>query len=204
MKIAIIKEEAALTSVWAGGIGKQYFIFPYSASFAARDFSIRLSMAIATSDEEAKFTPLDNITRHLIVLEGTSNISHKGHYDIVMHPYDQIDVFDGGWETFGKGKITDFNMQLDKNIHGNMSIVDKNRTVLIGGCCETCHNPYNMTAFFCGHGSSVFNFSTEESLRITKGDLLLIEDVPSDIYAAVELLDSKLVRMDWCSYSTMF
>lgn len=198
MKVTIIKEDEALTSVWAGGIGKQYYIFPNSASFAARDFSIRLSMAIATSDEEAKFTPLDNITRHLIVLDGTSKISHKGRYDIVMHPYQEIDVFDGGWETFGKGKITDFNMQLGKNVHGKMSVVDKNGIVLVGGYCETCHNPYTTTAFFCGHGCNIFNFSTKESLSILKGDLLLIENVPSDLYATIELLDSKLVRMDWC------
>lgn len=54
MKIIVNKEDAVITSEWAGGITKQYYIFPQSASLAARDFFVRLSMATAFTDEEYK------------------------------------------------------------------------------------------------------------------------------------------------------
>lgn len=200
MNITVIKGDTVTTSLWSGGISKQYYIFPSTSSYAARDFFFRLSMAVASSDAEANYSNLLNITRHLIMIEGTSHVFHKGHYDIVMNPYTEIDVFDGGWESSGSGKVTDFNMMLAKGTHGKMSVVDKNGIAAVGGSCETCHKPYNRTAFLCGSGSASFAFSTGESLSISKGDMLLAEDIAPDINVNITLSDSKLVRMDVCCY----
>jgi len=187
-----------VSSVWSGGISKQYYIFPATASYAARDFSFRISMATSSSDLKVPYTNLANITRHLIMLEGTAHVLHQGHYDIVMHPYTEIDVFNGGWASSASGKVTDLNLMVAKGVHGQMSILDNNGIAAVGGSCETCHKRYNHMAFFCGCGSASFVFSTGEVLDISRGDLLLVENARSDSQVDITLLDAKLIRIDVC------
>ena len=78
MKITVISEEMVSTSSWSGGISKQYYIYPPESSYAARDFKFRLSMATSSAEEEAAYSHLENITRHLVMLEGTAHVFHKG------------------------------------------------------------------------------------------------------------------------------
>lgn len=198
MKIMVIRAEMVSTSSWAGGISKQYYIYPPSSSYAARDFQFRLSMATSTAEEEAAYSHLENITRHLIMLEGTAHVFHKGHYDLVMHPYKEIDVFDGGWESSGSGKVTDFNLMLSKGASGKMSVVIEDSSATVGAVCADCNKGCNVTAFLCGCGSAEFEFSTGESFELAKGDLLLIEEINSESAVNIALKDAKLVRVDIC------
>lgn len=196
MKISVINESMALTSHWAGGETKQYYIYPAESSYAARDFCFRLSMAISTSEEEAKYTMLENITRYLIMLEGSAHIFHKGRYDILMNPYKEIDVFDGGWESSGIGKIVDFNMMLSEGCLGEMAVVDESGKYTVGESFDSGRRYYNTAAFFCGEGSASFVFPKGDEVRLNKRDLLLLEDLESGIDMDIDLHDSKLVRMD--------
>ncbi|MDF2678517.1 MAG: hypothetical protein K0Q97_2869 [Bacillota bacterium] len=200
MKIKLIKDNDVKTSIWAGGESRQYYIFPTDSSYAERNFCFRVSMATSTSDEEAKYTSLENITRHLIMLEGSAHLFHKNHYDILMNPYEEIDVFDGGWESWAIGKVTDFNLMLSNNAHGKMAVVLNDGDYALGGICKNCNKKYNRTAFYCGQGRADIYLSTGEFVSISKGDLLLIEDINIDANAKILLFDSKLVSMDICCY----
>lgn len=200
MKIKLIKENDIKTSYWAGGESRQYYIYPQNSSYVERNFYFRISLATSTSDEEAKYTSLENITRHLIMLEGSAHLFHKNHYDILMNPYEEIDVFDGGWESWAIGKVTDFNLMLSKGAHGKMAVVQKDGDYAVGGICETCNKQYNRTAFYCGKGKADISFSTGESVSISSGDLLLLEDINLKENIKILLFDSKLVRMDICCY----
>ena len=198
MKIKVIRAEMVSTSSWSGGISRQYYIYPPTSSYAARDFQFRLSMAISSAEEEAAYSHLENITRHLIMLEGTAHVFHKGHYDLVMHPYQEIDVFDGGWESSGSGKVTDFNLMLGKGASGKMSVVEKDAYAIVGASCDSCNQACGVTAFLCGYGSALFEFSTGESFTLAKGDLLLIEEIKAETVVKITLTGAKLVRMDIC------
>ena len=198
MKITVIRAEMVSTSSWAGGISKQYYIYPASSSYAARDFQFRLSMAISSAEEEAAYSHLENITRHLIMLEGTAHVFHKGHYDLVMHPYQEIDVFDGGWESSGSGKVTDFNLMLGKGASGKMSVVTESSSTTLGVVCAECNKACDVTAFLCAYGSAELAFAAGESFALAQGDLLLIEEIDSEAVVDILLKDAKLVRIDIC------
>jgi len=198
LKITVIKEDAVTTSRWAGGESKQYFIYPPEADYGLRNFSIRLSMATSISEDEAKYSNLENFTRFLVMLEGKSHVFHKDRYNIVMEPYKEIDVFDGGWESSAIGKVTDFNMMLSKNCEGRMSVVDKNGIITADDYCESSKKPFKWLAFFCGSGYASFKLSTDEIVSISRGDLILFEEISSDFKINVSLEHSKLIRMDIC------
>lgn len=200
MKITVIKEDTVKTSRWAGGESKQYFIYPLEADYVSRNFSFRLSMATSISADEAKYSNLENFTRYLVMLEGKSHVFHKEHYDTVMYQYNDIDVFDGGWESHAIGKVTDFNMMLAKNCAGSMSVVENNGIITADDYCKTSKNTYNWLAFFCGLGYASFKLLTGELVSISKGDLILFEDISSDFKLNVFLEHSKLIRMDICCF----
>jgi environmental stress-induced protein Ves len=68
-------------------------------------------------DETSTFTSLPGIARHLMILDGTLNITHEGHYTKQLRPMD-LDSFDGGWHTTGIGRVTDFNLMTSGNCNG--------------------------------------------------------------------------------------
>lgn len=197
MKITLIKKDDVITSIWAGGESRQYFIYPVNSSYTDRNFSFRLSMAESYSEEEAKYSNLENYTRHLIMLEGKAHVFHKDHYDLVMEPYKDIDVFDGGWESSAAGKVTDFNMMLSKNCHGKMTVVE-NDGILKNELCIEYNKPFDFNAFYCGKGEAVFEVSTGEKIEISEGDMAILENVGDGALINIVLKNSKLVRMDIC------
>jgi environmental stress-induced protein Ves len=193
----LIKKNDVITSKWAGGESRQYFIYPVDSSYADRNFSLRLSTAESYSEEEAKYSNLENYARHLIMLEGKAHVFHKDHYDLVMEPYKDIDVFDGGWESSAAGKVTDFNMMLSKNCHGKMTVVE-NSGIFKNEFCIEYNKQFDFNAFFCGEGRAVFEASTGEKVEISEGDMAILENVEHGVEINIVLKDSKLVRMDIC------
>ncbi len=198
MNIKLIREDDARTSVWSGGVSKEYYLFPPTASYQERDFSCRISVAQATSDEEAPYTNLPGITRHLVMLEGVAHVFHQGRYDLVMHPYREIDVFDGGWPSSGQGKVTDLNLMVGAGHHGKMTVVDKDGLLPVAPLCETCRKPYSHTALFNGSGNPSLVLSTGEVLHLSPGDLVMVEQGEPGGTAEVTLNGAKLIRMDVC------
>lgn len=189
MKITIINEKDIIVSKWAGGESRQYYIYPIESSYTLRNFMFRVSMATSYSEDESKYTNLENITRHLVMLEGTAHVFHKNHYDIIMNPYEYIDVFDGGWDSSASGKVVDFNLMTSKNVTASMSVMDKSNVIALDK--ESINKNWQM--FFCGYGSANFELSNSESINIFQNDLIIFEDVDCDI--KVQLNDSKLIKM---------
>lgn len=189
LKISVIKEKDIIVSKWAGGESRQYYISPADSTYASRNFKFRVSMATSYSDEEAKYTNLEGFTRHLIMLEGTAHVFHKEHYDIILNPYENIDVFDGGWESSASGKVVDFNLMTSKNLPASMSVIEKNEVITTDN--ESSNK--NWLMFFCGCGSAAFKLPQGESANINKNDLIIFEDIGSEI--EVQLKDSKLIKM---------
>lgn len=108
MKISILSSQHFISSQWAGGSSTQLYIFPANASYAERDFQIRLSTA-KVEVEESTFTSLPGIQRKLMILDGEITINHKGQYSKHLQPFD-VDNFNGDWKTTSIGTCTDFNV----------------------------------------------------------------------------------------------
>lgn len=108
MKTTLLTPQDFLTSQWSGGSSTQLYIFPANASYAERNFELRISTA-KVEVEESTFTPLKGIQRKLMILEGEITITHEGHYSKQLKPFD-VDSFSGDWKTTAKGTCTDFNV----------------------------------------------------------------------------------------------
>lgn len=108
MKTSILSPQHFLTSRWAGGSTTQLYIFPDKASFAARNFELRISTA-KVEVGESTFTALPGIHRKLMILEGEISITHEGQYSKHLKPFD-VDNFSGDWKTTSIGTCTDFNV----------------------------------------------------------------------------------------------
>lgn len=135
--IKIFREKDIKVSKWSGGITKQLFIYPENGDYATRNFTARLSIA-TTELEESTFTKLEGVDRVISILEGKMELTHKGYHKITLIPYD-IDHFKGDWDTFSKGKVTDFNLMLKgckgdfffKEISGKEKIQTESENILM-------------------------------------------------------------------------
>jgi len=108
LKIEILNHKHFQTSQWSGGRTTQLYIFPPTATYAARNFELRLSTAkveVAASN----FTVLPGIHRKLMILEGAITITHEGHYSKHLNPF-EVDDFSGDWKTTAISTCTDFNV----------------------------------------------------------------------------------------------
>lgn len=192
LKIDVIKENEVITSKWSGGESRQYFIYPPDSNYAKRNFLFRVSLAVSNSEEEAEYSDLENYTRHLIMLEGKAHVFHNKYHDIVMNPYEEIDVFDGGWKSSATGKVTDFNLIISHSCKGRMSVISKSCDVEFN---STIENKKSWLMFFCGIGSALIKLPNAERIEISKGDLLIIEDVEQDNIINIQAENSKLIKM---------
>lgn len=108
MKISILSSQHFLTSQWSGGSSTQLYIFPPEASYAERNFELRISTA-KVEIETSTFTTLRGVQRKLMILEGEIKIHHEGQYHKYLKPFD-VDSFSGDWKTTSEGICTDFNV----------------------------------------------------------------------------------------------
>jgi len=102
-------------SRWSGGTTTELFLYPEGATYAARDFSVRISTATVET-EFSEFTALPGYARMLMVLEGNLTMVHETPDETLrteLAPF-EIAQFDGGWKTTGFGKVTDFNVMLSE------------------------------------------------------------------------------------------
>lgn len=185
MKITIINKKDAVLSKWSGGESRQYYIYPHSSSYAERNFTFRVSVASSDTEEEAPYSNLQNYTRYLMMLEGTAHVYHKERYDIVLKPYEKIDIFDGGWESSAAGKMTDFNLMVHRECRGEMSVIDKNCTYEAGE---------GIGMFFCGRGSVDFELA-DKRISVCADELLILENAEGNININFSQDEAKLIMM---------
>ncbi len=108
MKTSLLSSSQFITSQWSGGRSTQLYIFPAGATYAERNFELRISTALVEV-AESTFTSLPGINRKLMILEGEITISHEGQYSKHLKPFD-VDTFSGNWITKAAGTCTDFNV----------------------------------------------------------------------------------------------
>lgn len=118
MGIRVFTAENRNTIAWSGGTSTELFLHPQGGSFAERRFQFRISTATVVTDT-ATFTRLEGVTRHLMILKGTLELTHEGHYTQCLHPYEQ-DTFPGEWTSHSKGAVTDFNLMLKEGLSGSL------------------------------------------------------------------------------------
>ena len=114
--IKVIKKEKLSISKWSGGTTTQLYIYPENELYENRNFKFRISSA-KVDLEESTFTKLPNIKRKIMILYGKLKLVHENHHEITLEKFDQ-DTFYGDWNTKSYGKVTDFNLMLNKNTDG--------------------------------------------------------------------------------------
>jgi len=125
MNYKIIKASSFKPSPWNGGSTTELFIYPMTSKYATRNFSFRLSTA-TVNIENSTFTSLPGITRTLMVLDGEMSLTHKDHHTAKLGRFDS-DNFKGDWNTFSKGKCSDFNLMTMGNTQGTVESLHVNK-----------------------------------------------------------------------------
>ncbi|MEW9097279.1 MAG: HutD family protein [Clostridiaceae bacterium] len=173
--IELIKKEDQKTSSWSGGTTTQLAIYPPSSNYGNLDFKWRLSSA-KVEVEESTFTNLPGIWRHIMVIEGELKLNHEGHHNINLKPFEK-DSFSGDWTTKSYGKVTDFNLMLNKGCSGDIHpiILNKNLSFTINSDLSTTE------ALYCIQGSMEIIINKDDKITLNIGDLLLINKEKEDI-----------------------
>jgi len=125
MNISILEPHHYKKSVWTGGTTTQLYISPDGASYADRNFDVRISTAKVEVDKST-FTALPGVNRKLMILEGEITINHKNQYTKHLKQFD-IDTFKGDWNTTAIGRCTDFNVMTRGNIQSELFHVEIER-----------------------------------------------------------------------------
>jgi len=133
MEIRHLTPKDYKVSQWSGGTTTEIFIWPEGASYAAREFTLRISSATVDL-EESDFTALPGVMRYIVPLQGGFTLTHPGQMPIVMAPLDTPYRFSGHADTHCVGRATDFNLML-KGVEGVMDVCRETAPVLPGFTC---------------------------------------------------------------------
>lgn len=118
MKLQITRKSELITTKWSGGTTTQLAIYPEGASYADRNFLLRISTATVEA-EESVFTRFQGVSRIIMILDGVLRLEHKGRYSKLLNRF-KTDSFEGDWETRGFGKVTDFNLMTRGKVQGKV------------------------------------------------------------------------------------
>ncbi len=170
LKPSILTLQHFLTSKWSGGNSTQLYIFPANASYAERNFKLRISTA-KVEVAESTFTALPGVHRKLIILEGEITITHEGQYSKHLKPFD-VDTFNGDWKTTAVGTCTDFNVmtngeQQSELYHVTMG-ANSSYTLKPKKACKTL--------FLYPTSGTIHLQLNNEKYILETGNLLVIED----------------------------
>ncbi|HBL50182.1 MAG TPA: hypothetical protein DDZ65_08060 [Firmicutes bacterium] len=169
----LIPKTAQKTSTWSGGTTTELAIFPEGSSYAARNFQWRLSTALVTA-AESTFTALPGWHRLLMVLNGSMQLTHAGHHQVTLRPFEQ-DAFSGNWITHCAGMGQDFNLMLAAGWQGRLqalSLADGERTGAMAATGAGTVTDGATEAFYCYVGAAQVN-----EITMNTGDFLLLEPV---------------------------
>jgi environmental stress-induced protein Ves len=175
MKIDILKAADFKTTKWEGGSTTELFIYPLTSNYESRNFDFRISSA-TVEIEQSNFTKLPEISRQLMVLSGSIKVSHKNHRAVQLHNND-IDSFEGNWETSAVGTCVDFNLMTKGKTKGKISSVpvseDKTLNFKLDATCE-------FIIFYPYDGKLQVDFSSEKR-NVNQGELLVIQQPNNEV-----------------------
>ncbi len=164
----IIRKADLQTSNWSGGTTSELFIFPTTSNYKELNFDFRLSRA-TIEIEESVFTPLPNVKRQLMLLDGELELIHGEHHTKKLKPL-QFDVFSGDWHTKSIGKATDFNLMTIGNTDGTFSVIKaKNKEF------HSYKINHDFTVFYIAEGTLEF-----EDISVGKSELIIFNGLSDD------------------------
>lgn len=114
----IIPKTEQKTTKWSGGLTTELLIYPEGSSYADRNFKYRISTA-TVEIETSVFTPLPDVDRTLMVLNGEMELQHDGYHSTMLSPL-QKDKFKGEWTTSSRGTCTDLNLMCRDGAKGDL------------------------------------------------------------------------------------
>ena len=117
----IIQSADITSKKWSGGTTSELFIFPEGSSFSEGNYSLRISLA-TVEHLHTTFTPLPDVTRTLLVINGSQHLQHEKHHTAKLRPYEQ-DTFSGNWLTHCTGISTNFNVMCLGNLHAKTEVL---------------------------------------------------------------------------------
>lgn len=186
MAFFIRSESDFSESNWSGGSTKQLYIFPEDASYADRNFQIRISTA-KVEVSESTFTSLPGFSRKLMILEGEIEVNHKNHYSKKLKPF-EVDSFSGDWTTTALGTCIDFNVMTAGVIKSELSSVEVlvNESVQISG-----EESWSELFLFPLDGSLTIAID-QQTIQMEKGNLFCVKELGNQ---TVELSAENIVRV---------
>lgn len=167
--ISIIRKEDLDTNKWSGGTTTQLFIYPENSSYAAKNFQYRISTA-TVDIEESTFTKLSGISRSIMVLDGTMELSHKNQHSVTLNKF-ETDKFEGDWETTSKGKVTDFNLMTTNGRNGSLD----SSTLKKGELFPTSKLHKDATVALYPINGNINLKDSEKDITIQSGDILIMD-----------------------------
>ena len=157
----IVRKKDIQTSNWSGGTTSELFIFPTNSNYKDFNFAFRLSRA-TIEVEESVFTPLPNVKRKLMLLDGELELIHEGQHTKKLKPL-QFDTFSGDWNTKSIGKATDFNLMMLGDTDGNYSVIKAKKKQF-----HTYKINHDFTVFYVAEGTLHF-----EDRSVNEGELII-------------------------------
>lgn len=121
MKCIVTRKNDMCTNKWSGGSTAQLFIYPANASYAARDFEVRVSSA-TVEEESSVFTDLPGYHRLLMPLDSPIRLVYQDHGEALAAPLEVVE-FEGGWRTTSYGTCTDLGVMLGAGWQGKMETI---------------------------------------------------------------------------------
>lgn len=190
MKIKTIEPSKFKTTVWSGGETTEIYIYPPKSSYSERNFLFRISSA-TVNDKESVFTKLENVKRHLMVIEGGVKLEHLGFHSKALKEY-ETDEFLGDWETKSYGICRDFNLMVKGKNNSNLFYLD------IDGENEKINfkrnNIYVLYSFDTNIKLCGFNFDKNNAVIISEiedDDFINISGKGKVIVSSVETADGN-------------
>lgn len=183
-RVSILTSSKFRPTNWSGGSTTELFISPLTAVYKKLDFNFRLSTA-TVEVETSVFTPLEAVSRTLMVLEGKMKLVHEGHHTSELTK-NQVDRFEGSWKTTSFGTCTDFNLMTRGHTKGDQVgfVVkqDQHRDYVLKDAWDWF--------FAYAHTGSVDIFLAKEKHHLNKRDLLIVER-PKNSSARITGLESS-------------
>jgi environmental stress-induced protein Ves len=169
MKIDILTATGLKTTKWIGGSTTELYIHPPTANYAAGNFKFRISSA-SVEIEKSDFIILPEVFRQLMVLSGSIKLSHKNHHEIQLNK-NEIDSFDGSWETSAVGTCVDFNLMVKGDTKAAISSVlitaNKSLNYQLDSTCE-------FIIFYAYEGNLQVDFNSEKR-SLNQSELMVIQ-----------------------------
>ncbi len=175
------------TVAWSGGLTIELAVFPPGASYAGRDFQWRLSTAVVSAPESA-FTALPGFQRLLMVLSGQMQLTHIGHHQAFLQPFEQ-DSFSGSWETLCRGTGRDFNLMLTAGWQGSLQA--RTLTSDVPFTIRSEH-PNSVSAYYCLAGSAHLQLPGGTLLDLGPGDFLRVDAVNVRLHGPATVVCARI------------